>query len=94
MLCVNEDANVIYISISQCEASSNKMREREVISEKENKLVLGGKPLFGVCVLPLMLKGSADSGAFFHFPNMDFFNKRKGCDSSHEKTKAWGNCSC
>lgn len=64
MLCVNEDANVIYISISQCEASSNKMREREVISEKENKLVLGEKPSFGVSVLPLMLKGSADSGSF------------------------------
>jgi len=21
---------------------------------------------------------------------MDFFNKKKGCDSSHEKTEAWG----
>lgn len=54
------------------------MREREVISEKENKLVLGGKPLFGVCVLPLMLKGSADSGAFFSFSKHGFLQQEKG----------------
>lgn len=66
-ICVNKDTNVIYTSISQCEASSNKMREREVISEKKNKLILGEKPSFGVGMLPLMLKGSADSGSFFFF---------------------------